>query len=321
MLNINNKHIDTPIQDILYDIKRELHNRKLRVIEVKGNDIKVTCPCSDHKSGQELNPDCHITIKENGDLEYGTFHCFGCGESGSFVKFVSKCFECSIEYAKQWLLDTYDYSTTEEELNLEPISFKKNVKQSIDESVLDTMIDYHPYMLKRKLNLDICKMFKVKYDTKSECLAFPVYDERNKLSIIKRRSFNNKMFLIPPDVEKPVYLLNEITKRNIKEVCVVESQINALYMWSLGYPSVALFGTGSKHQYNILNKSGIEHYVLCFDGDEAGDKGTQRFIDNINKQCFVDTIKVPRGKDMNDLSQEQVDELLMNYCKKVNINA
>lgn len=319
MIIYGSKTIDTPIQDILFDIRRELHNRKLKVIDVRGTDITVTCPCSDHKGGQESNPDCHITINENSDLEYGTFHCFGCGESGSFAKFVSKCFECSVDYAKQWLINKYGVSNGNVEINLEPISFKREVKNILDENVLNEMQEYHPYMLKRKLDLNICKLFKVKYDSKSECLAFPVFDERNKLTMITRRSVNNKMYLIPSNVEKPVYLLNEIIKRNIKTVCVCESQINALYVWSLGYPSVALFGTGSKHQYDILNKSGIEHYILCFDGDDAGDKGSQRFIDNINKQCFIDVIKVPRGKDMNDLSQEEVDNLLNTYIRKVEL--
>lgn len=326
MIIISNKQIDTPIQDILYDIKREVYNRKLKVIEVKGSDIRVTCPCVDHKGGQEQNPDCHINISKTSDLEYGYYHCFGCGDSGPFYKFVARCFESGIEYAKQWLTNKYgeDIDSNDISLSLEPIVLddKKSTSNYMDESILNSMIEYHPYMTKRKLDLNICKKFKVKYDSKSESLAFPVYDERDRLTMITRRSVNNKMYLIPANVEKPVYLLNEILKRNIKTVLICESQINALYCWSLGYPAVALFGTGSAHQYTILNKSGIEHYILCFDGDEAGDKGVKRFLDNINKGCFVDVVNVPRGKDMNDLSPYEIDNLLSIYykIKKVNVD-
>ena len=46
-----------------------------------------------------------------------------------------------------------------------------------------------------------------------------------------------------------------------------------------------------------------------FDGDSAGDSGAKRFIKNIRKDVFVDVVKLPRGKDVNDLSKEQFLDL------------
>ena len=77
-------------------------------------------------------------------------------------------------------------------------------------------------------------------------------------------------------------LLNFVNRDKIDKVYVCESQLDALRGWTLGLPCIALFGTGSKHQYDILNKSGIRVYNLMFDGDEAGRKGAKRFIQNIN---------------------------------------
>ena len=114
-----------------------------------------------------------------------------------------------------------------------------------------------------------------------------------------------KNFFIPGGVIKPIYLLNFIIKEHITNVLVTESQINALTAWSWGFPAIALFGTGSKEQYEILRRSGIRNYVLCFDGDSAGDSGIKRFIKNMNEDVFISVVEIPRGKDLNDLTKDE----------------
>ena len=90
-LILNNHLIDEPIENILYQVKKEIKNTKLKDIQVNGSDIKVTCPF--HNNGQEKEPDCHIKNSDDGDLQYGTFHCFACDESGNLCKFIAKCFD------------------------------------------------------------------------------------------------------------------------------------------------------------------------------------------------------------------------------------
>lgn len=77
------------------------------------------------------------------------------------------------------------------------------------------------------------------------------------------------------------------------------------------YPAVALLGTGSKQQYEILRNTPIHNYVLCLDGDDAGRKGTERFIKNMNSDVFISVKQIPQGKDVNDLTREQFDTLPM----------
>ena len=73
-LIINHHLIDEPIENILYQVRREIKNGKLKDIVVQGSDIRVTCPF--HNDGHEKEPDCHIKNSEDGELEYGYFHCF-----------------------------------------------------------------------------------------------------------------------------------------------------------------------------------------------------------------------------------------------------
>ena len=160
-------------------------------------------------------------------------------------------------------------------------------------------------MWKRGLKKQVVDACEVGYDDVNKMITFPVRDERGKLVMITKRSVNNKTFLIDKEVEKPVYLLYNNLQWGAKELYICESQINALTAIGFGVNAVALFGTGTPKQYNILNNCGIRNFVLAFDGDDAGDLAITRFLNNIRKDVFVSILKVPRGKDINDLSEEE----------------
>lgn len=307
-LIINNYIIEEPIIDIVKQLKSELGNSKLRVIQQKGDDIRVTCPS--HKDGNESHPSCGIYCGNSANIDYGTSHCFTCGFSGPLWHFVAECFEKDDNFGKKWLIDRFGKLIDNKTLDLPPIElYNKGEVETIDETILDSMQSFHPYMTKRKLNLKVCEAFKIKYEPKTQSLVFPVWDEKGNLVMFTRRSVNNKNFIIDANKEKPVYLYNFIKRKNIQEVTIVESQINCLTLWGWGFPSCALFGTGTQHQYDILNRSGIRHYFLALDGDNAGDKGIKRFIENIRKDVLVNIILIPRGEDVNDLTLEEFESL------------
>ena len=165
-------------------------------------------------------------------------------------------------------------------------------------------------MWKRKLSKEVVDRFRVGYDKERDAITFPVYDERHRLVMVTARSVNSKRFWIPKNVDKPVYLLYDILERGIETVYVCESQINALTARTWGLDAVALFGTGSEKQYNTLKKSGIRNYVLLFDGDEAGRKGALRFKKNMPNDVFITDVRLPAGKDVNDLSYDEVMKLI-----------
>ena len=59
-----------------------------------------------------------------------------------------------------------------------------------------------------------------------------------------------------------------------------------------------------------LNKTGIKHYILAYDPDPAGDKGKAKFKRYIRNNVFVDSLELPKGKDINDLSKEELDNII-----------
>ena len=308
-LIIRGKRIEAPIMTILTTLKSELHNGLLKDIERENQDnIPITCPS--HKNGRENRPSCFVYCRRDNDkVEYGRVHCFTCGYSVGLPEFVGHCFGQSEEFGKSWLIQRFGTMVEMDADYLEPIILDTPKKHYMDESVLNKFMFYHPYMWKRGLSKEVVDRFGVGYDKDYNALTFPVWDEYGHLVMVTSRNVSNKYFHIEKNKDKPVYLLNFINKDKLDKVYVVESQINALTLWSWGYPSIALFGTGSSHQYDILNKSGIRNYVLCFDGDEAGLKGRDRFIRSIRKDVLVSYVPIPMGKDVNDLTKEQFEKL------------
>ena len=311
-LIIENHVIREDIKEILSQLKSILINGKLKDIEYKGDNVRITCPSNDHKNGHEAKPSCDVYIGDSDKVVWGTAHCFACGFKGQLYDFVAEAADKSVTWAKKWLCDNFtEYTIDVNDVVIDdPILLdnKKSKSKYMDESILDKFQSWHPYMQQRKLSREVCKQFGVKYDPQTECLVFPVKDINGRIKFLTRRSVVTKTFIIDKDVEKEVYLLYDIVKNNIKEIYVCESQINALTLRSWGYPAVALLGTGSDYQYKLLNKSGVLKYNLCFDGDEAGKKGTIRFIQNITN-AFIAIIDIPKGKDVNDLTKEEFDKL------------
>ena len=311
-LKIKNRLITEPIINILYQARREANNGKLKdIIDKHNGNLLISCPI--HKSGCENKPSCTVALSTETDLEPGFTHCFTCGYSAPLTQLITDVFnEDDISFGEDWIRERFGTTLVSSVEYLPEIVLEKPKieKTFLDESILTEYDYYHPYMWYRKLSKEVVDMFRVGYDKNRDAITFPVYDEKHRLVMVTARSVNTKRFWIPADVQKPVYLLYHLLENNIKTAYVCESQINTLYMWSLGYPSCGLFGTGSETQYETLRKCGIRNFVTLFDGDEAGQKGAYRFRKNMPKDCFITTVNLPAGKDVNDLSAEQIKELL-----------
>lgn len=310
-LVIKGKEIDAPIPVILNTLRSEIRNGKLRDItdEYKDN-VAITCPI--HKMGVERNPSCNVYCrKDNEDIEYGKVHCFTCGYTATLSQLVATCFdETDPSFGDEWLVERFGTAYSENSRYLPEIVLPNKRKKSfMNESSLEKFNYYDDYMWKRGLTKEVVDRFKIGYDPERKAITFPVWDENGRLVMVTSRSVIDKRFYIEKDKDKPVYLLNFIKDMGITTVYVCESQINALTAWAHGYPAIALFGTGSAYQYEILNRSPIRNYILCFDGDEAGDKGRARFMKNIRDDVLVSYKKLPPGKDVNDLTKEEFDAL------------
>lgn len=308
---IINKHvIDASIDVILKEIRRLTNNYYFKDIGTENNNnIRVTCPF--HKDGQETHPSCAVYIsRDDPELEYGYYKCFTCGEKGPLWKLVGHCLNLQEFQSKEWLVDNFSNTFVEYQAILPEIKLNEPKKEYLDESILKQYAYYHPYLEDRGISFETAKKFQVGWNQEHNSITFPVWDRYGRLVGITERSIDYKKFHVPHELKKPLYLLDYIIVNNITSVFVCESQMNCLTLWEWGYPAIAMFGTGSKDQYEILKTSGIRHYYLCFDGDDAGRKGANKFRNNMPSSVLITTLTIPEGKDVNDLTKEEFEEIL-----------
>ena len=123
-----------------------------------------------------------------------------------------------------------------------------------------------------------------------------------------RRSIQGKFFHYPQGVEKSVYGIYELPK-GVKSVVVAESCFNALTATNYGYAAVALLGTGTSYEIEQLKRLGVQEFVLCLDGDEAGQRGMLKLKRALSSVAVVWSIKMPIDKDINDCTKEEFDLL------------
>ena len=289
--------------------------------KTSGDYLMVQCPY--HKNGQENHPSAQFRLSD------GLFYCHNCKKSHKLVDVIK---HCTGEDGRDWLINNFNAVDIEDrEVSFDFIKQEDNLPvKYISSEEYQKYRRIHPYMYTRKLTDEIIKKFDIGYDENyildikdehgkvqsrksvGECITFPNKDEYGHILFIARRAINIKFFHYPENVDKPVYGLYEIYReiqngKDIKEIYVCESMLDALFIWVCGKYAVALNGTGSATQYEILRKADFRVYILAFDNDKAGQFARTKFKENVKNKIIkeVDYESYGSCKDINDMTEEQ----------------
>lgn len=310
MIRLDKKVIDAEVITILEEVKRYRMERDgkliLKDIKETGNNVMVTCPF--HKDGTERKPSCGVSSIETPDTPAGTVHCFTCGKNMGFERFVS--FLLGVDdggsTGRQWLVEHFDVSYTRQ-LNIHLSRGNRRSGETeafITEMLLQQYRYFHPYMYKRGLTDEIIERYDIGYDKINDMITFPVRDRYGRCLFLAKRSVKGKMFVLPSSRNKPLYGVYELDYSK-PDIYIVESFLNALTLVKWGYNAVALMGTGSNYQYDLINKLPFRTIHICLDGDMAGKHGTMKLMQVIDKNKIVYNHPMYDGKDVNDLTKEE----------------
>ncbi len=274
-----------------------------------GDNIQTNCPF--HKDGRERKPSFGV----NGEID--KCHCFACGWSGTIEEMISELYGYQDEgnFGKRWLIKRFNSVEIEtrpsimEGFNARKLSVCNNrnnnrdIEIQISEAELDKYRYIHPYMYERGLTDEIIERFDIGYDRQRDCITFPIKDINGKCVFVATRSTKGKFFGLPKGYDKPVYQANQFSGGCYGEAYITESFLNCLTCWKYDKPSMAMIGTGTKNQYDILNKLPVRVYILCFDPDEAGRKATERFKRYVHGKIIKELV-YPDSRDINELQEE-----------------
>ena len=306
MILLNDLIITSNMIDVLQLLKIDLANKgieRFQVFKPNGKNYQTNCPF--HKDGQERKPSFGI------NTETGQCHCFTCGWSGTIDEMISEIMlkNDNGEYGRKWLIRNFNSTEIESRKPL-PINMGRNKNTIIKKpkyitaEELDSYRYTHPYMYERGLTDELIEKFDIGYDEKTDCITFPVTDINDNVVFIARRGVSIKFYNYPKEVEKPVYGLGKCIESQAKEIYICESFLNALTIWKYGLYAVALIGTGTPYQYDIIKKSNIRNIVLAFDPDEAGRKATLRARKALQKYKVISELDyIEEDKDINDLQE------------------
>jgi hypothetical protein len=310
VLRVDNYIIETPIYEVVNQLRMALTNGKLREIKSwsEGDDnIVVTCPNRHHKGGHESSAAMNIYVGDSSKIPYGFCKCWACDFQCNFVRFVAECFECSEEYAKNWLIEKFGVFSEAQVLTDEPIIIKpKRSSAKLPASYLNNLQDWHPYLAERKLSREVCELFKVKYDPKTSQIVFPCFDAAGNILMAPRRSVVYKNFYLDKEQDKPVYCLDYIINNNITTAMICEGPIDVLTCYTYGYPAIGTFGNPSPEQIQAINRSPIKVLYLAMDNDAAGRRMANTIRAGLDPRIIIKNVIWPAGrKDPGECTFEE----------------
>lgn len=310
----------------------------IRLHKIVNKYYQIYCPF--HNGGNERKPSCGVLLQEehrNGQVyPQGWVHCFSCGYAQPLAQAITDILKSkSISMSGvEWLqanIPGFDPDVEIDSLvpdklmtalqNQYAINYIQaqlgNTATYVSESELAKYRFTVPYMYERKLTDELIEMFDIGVDLNwlpegrkkpVPSLTFPVKDREGHTLFICRRSIEGKFFFLPSDINKPVYGIDKIPY-GCTSVVICESIFNALTCWRYGYFAVALFGTGTPYQIQQLKELGVQEFVICMDGDDAGRRATKKLRNALKSVAICWAIEMLPGKDVNDLEKPQFDEL------------
>ncbi|WP_353856801.1 toprim domain-containing protein [Bacillus sp. Bos-x628] len=297
--------------DIDVDIREELSNFDWHRPNIKGSEMMACSPFRD-----EHTPSFAVNLETGLWQDFGGF---GSQSKGNLITLLSYLRNETPSEIEDYLLAKYgiDLSDVDKlELNVD-FSIDSNTETIISSEAYRQFAFRSPYLEKRGISEKIQRAFRIGYDKASKAVSFPWQDIKGNIVNIKFRSTTSKQFFYYPkgqQLKNHIYGLHFIYKLKSETVYLVESEIDALYLWTHGLPAVAIGGSKiSDKRKQLLLRSPIKRLVLATDNDAVGEEIRGRVTDMLAGSMEVYEIHLPdKVKDVNDLTTDELKDVCEN---------
>lgn len=248
------------------------------------------------------------------------FICFACGESGSITDMVMYTTKRTYFEATRLINSNRDSVDIEKQIDefidkpVELPEFDMELIHSLNNNLLSSD-RAQEYFSTRKISTHAQKELLLGYSEKQDMVTVPVFDIDGKCVGFVGRSVEGKTFKNSTGLPKSKVLFN-LNRSKHRKIVVVESSFDAIRLWQLGIPAVATLGaTVSRGQISLLQKY-ASSIIVCPDSDEAGKKLGEKIIKFINNKS-IEFVQLNKGKDIGDLSDNEIVDLFNNAGNKL----
>lgn len=167
------------------------------------------------------------------------------------------------------------------------------------------------YLTNRGITEKVQRAFKIGYDKEHKAVMIPWFDKAGNVINMKFRSIEHKRFWYHEEgqrIKQHIYGLNFVYQYGCTEVYLTESETDALYLWSIGVPAIAVGGANlSKRQEELLINSPVETLVIATDNDSVGKLFADQLTAKLLPYMSVKRLELPQKyKDVNDVPLQEL---------------
>lgn len=305
--------------EVNYEEELEAYLHRLEKAQQRGNKIQACSPFrNENHPSWAVNLDNGSWVDSGADSESE--------RKGSFISLLAFFRGGTFEETSEYLFEKYSHFLDDADglkLNLDLKLEEPEVAVLGADKYADVVGIPSGYLTGRGITLKTQAYFQTGMGRNGDAVAIPWHDAMGRIINIKYRSIKGKDFWFSKGgqpIKNHVYGLFAIKKHGFKEVWAVESEIDALYLWSMGIPAIAFGGASiNEVQKKIILNTGIETLVIATDNDVVG----HRFAEVLKKEfggifnCL--RLEFPEGvKDVNEMSSDQIKsqkKCLKNFVK------
>lgn len=267
----------------------ELLNKKKIPYQEANRDFLIQCLNPLHSDD---NPSMRV------DRVLGIYHCLSCGEKGNLF---------------------FKFGENSNKLTIKAERVRRKIEDIRAESIgLQMPNDAVPLTAPYRVGLEVLDKFGAFRSAKTDFIGriwFPIKDVRGRIAAFHGRAENPfekpKYKTYPGGSKLPLYPLEQF-KAIQGSAIVVEGIFDMLNLQQHGLTNVVCaFGTTgmSAPKMQLLKLLGVTCIDVCFDPDEAGQKGAEEVKELADSMYIKTRIINLKGDDPGDLSKSAVLKL------------
>jgi len=243
----------------------------------RGGELWARCPQHKERTGKEdRNPSWSI------NRITGAFHCFSCGYAGNLyillrdLKGEDAAYTFRSEIEQFGATSNVDIASVRRAVSW--VDSRKRARRQVQGIPQVHLALFDPeipkeHLDRREITAEAASRYGVLWDARTASWILPFWHPDGYLLGWQRKDAVGRGFMnVPRAMPKSTTLFGWPVVEDANVVAVVESPLDAVKMYGLGYPTLALAGSkASREQVALLEQ--FDRTVILLDNDEAGRAG------------------------------------------------